>query len=274
MMRGRANRSVERAARHFHSILRGDVAPVQIIPVLDLLEGVVVRAVGGIRSNYRPVVSQLVDETSALAVAGAFRRALGLARLYLADLDAILNQRPNLGAYRALCDDGFEVMVDAGIRSVDEARAVLAAGATAVVAGLETISGPALLGALCVECGPERVVFSLDLRGGIPLGELALWETTDPFEIARRAVEWGVGRMIVLDLASVGVGSGVSTRDLCLRIRATFPELELTTGGGVRQIDDLRWLNEAGIDGVLMASALHDGRITRHDIEALRTAEG
>ena len=246
----------------------------QMIPVLDLLEGVVVRAVGGIRGNYRPVVSQLVEETSALAVARAFRTAFGLEVLYLADLDAILDQRPNVDAYRGLREDGFQVMVDAGVRSVDDARAVLAAGATSVVAGLETIPGPALLGALCVECGPDCVVFSLDLRRGVPLGELALWETKDPFEIARRAVELGAGRMIVLDLASVGVGSGISTRDLCLRIRRAYPELELTTGGGVRQTDDLRWLSDAGIDGVLVASALHDGRITRRDIESLRVVEG
>lgn len=241
----------------------------QILPVLDLLESVVVRAVGGVRGNYRPVVSQLVGETSALAVARAFRSQLGLDRLYLADLDAILHRHPNLDSYRLLRDDGFELMVDAGVRSIDDARAVIVAGASAAIIGLETIPGPELLAELFRELGPDQIVFSLDLRAGVPLGSLAPWGTEDPFEIAARSIDLGVRRMIVLDLLAVGSGNGVSTHALCRRIRTSFPELELITGGGVQQISDLQRLAEAGIDGVLVASALHDGRITRHDLERL-----
>jgi len=243
---------------------------VQILPVLDLLEGVVVRAIGGIRGNYRPVVSQLVSEPSALAVAGAFRTELGLNALYLADLDAILHRHPNLDAYGALRDDRFELMIDAGVRSSDDARAVLVAGATAAVVGLETIPGPELIAELRRGVGSEHFVFSLDLRAGVPMGELAPWGTEDPFEIAARSIDLGVRRMIVLDLAGVGAGSGVSTHALCLRIRESFPDLELITGGGVRRIGDLQRLADAGIDGALVASALHDGQITRHDLESLR----
>jgi len=245
---------------------------VQIFPVLDLLDGVVVRAVGGMRGNYRPVVSQLVRETSALAVARAFRSQLGLDRLYLADLDAILHRRPNFEAYTVLRDDGFRLMVDAGVRSIVDARAVLSAGATAAIAGLETIPGPELLDELCREIGPDEIVFSLDLRAGLPMGMLSPWGTEDPFEIAARSIDLGVRRMIVLDLASVGAGTGVSSRELCLRIRETYPGLELITGGGVRQVTDLNWLKDAQIDGALVASALHDGQITRRDLEAVRAA--
>jgi phosphoribosylformimino-5-aminoimidazole carboxamide ribotide isomerase len=45
--------------------------------------------------------------------------------------------------------------------------------------------------------------------------------------------------------------------------------LHLVTGGGVRDIADLTRLVELGVQGVLVASALHDGRITREDVEWL-----
>jgi phosphoribosylformimino-5-aminoimidazole carboxamide ribotide isomerase len=61
--------------------------------------------------------------------------------------------------------------------------------------------------------------------------------------------------------------SGVTTTELCRKLLAEFPGLTLITGGGVRDVEDLVVLAGAGIDAVLLASALHDGRISRTDIE-------
>jgi phosphoribosylformimino-5-aminoimidazole carboxamide ribotide isomerase len=66
----------------------------------------------------------------------------------------------------------------------------------------------------------------------------------------------------VLDLADVGSGTGGSTADLCQAILRRFPELRVITGGGVRGKDDvLRW-QRIGVSDLLVASALHDGRLT------------
>src|SRR5260370_41727564 len=74
----------------------------QVLPVLDLLNGVVMRGGAGRRSEYRPVVSHLVASAEPLAVAEAFRTHFGLNELYLADLDAIAGRELSLPAYRAL----------------------------------------------------------------------------------------------------------------------------------------------------------------------------
>jgi phosphoribosylformimino-5-aminoimidazole carboxamide ribotide isomerase len=76
--------------------------------------------------------------------------------------------------------------------------------------------------------------------------------------------------MIVLDLADVGVSRGTGTLDLVRRLRSAHPQLELTAGGGVRGIDDLRQLADAGCDAALVASALHDGRITPDEVRWLQ----
>ena len=68
----------------------------------------------------------------------------------------------------------------------------------------------------------------------------------------------------MLDLDRVGSGEGVDF-GLLKKIRRHFKR-SLLVGGGVRNIDDLLKLKEMGIDGVLLATALHSGKIS---IEAL-----
>ena len=66
------------------------VARMRVVPVIDLKDGTAVHAVRGERERYRPVNSTLAgDDGDPLALARAFRSALGLDELYVADLDAI-----------------------------------------------------------------------------------------------------------------------------------------------------------------------------------------
>ena len=88
----------------------------KVIPVLDLLDGCVVRGVAGRRSEYRPIVSQRTGSSEPLVVARAIRDAFGLCEFYIADLDGILRHQPKLAVYRQLMDDGFQLLVDAGVR--------------------------------------------------------------------------------------------------------------------------------------------------------------
>jgi phosphoribosylformimino-5-aminoimidazole carboxamide ribotide isomerase len=236
---------------------------------MDLRGGVVVRGVAGKRETYRPVESRLCTGATAHEVAEAFRTHFGLEELYIADLDAILDSRPNIGIWQALQQAGFRLWIDAGVRTEADAEQVLAAGARAVIVGLETVPGPELLGRLCSRCGNDRVVFSLDLAQGRPLGDTSGWRSSDPYEIAAEAVEAGVRRMIVLDLAAVGVNEGPVSLALCGRLRDSFPELSLVTGGGMRGGSDLRLVRSARVAGVLVATALHNGGVTRADIEAV-----
>ena len=241
----------------------------RIIPVLDLLGSEVVRGVAGRRDEYRPVQSRLVEGSDALSVARAIRTEFALSQLYVADLDAILHQRPNHSILQVLCADRFSLLVDAGLRRCDDAGPIFDTGVDQVVAGLETLEGPNELAGLISRYGASRIVFSLDLRDGRSLSNHSSWPSGDPFDIARAAVGAGCTQLIVLDIARVGTGGGVSTLRLCEKIRHTLPEVSLITGGGVRGVEDLHTLQRVGVDGVLVASALHDGSITRADLEAL-----
>lgn len=240
----------------------------RIIPVLDLLNGIVVRGVAGERDRYRPVESVLTDSAEPLVVAAALRDAYGFEELYVADLDGILNRRPNLDVVRNLREAGFRCHVDAGVRSLTDARMLVESGSESVIVCLETEPKRVLLQRLLAAFGAERLIFSLDLKSGRPQGSLDGVGQNDALNIARRVREYGFRRLIVLDLAAVGVDGGPATIELCGRLRRDPANLEIITGGGVRSLADLDDLEAAGVDAVLMASALHAAKFTRDSLRA------
>jgi phosphoribosylformimino-5-aminoimidazole carboxamide ribotide isomerase len=233
--------------------------------------GVVVRGVGGRRHEYRPIVSRLTPSSAPLEIARAFRGHLGCDELYLADLDAIGGTEPALELYDGLRREGFALWVDAGVRDAAQARTLAAAGVERVVIGLETVRGPAELARACADLG-ERVVFSLDLKGGEPLGDQSGLQAADARGIAGRAIASGVGRLLVLDLLRVGEGGGLGTEALCATLAKDYPGVEVAAGGGVRDVSDLRRLRDCGVRTVLIASALHNRAIDRDDLDELRAS--
>src|SRR5687768_17360169 len=91
----------------------------RVIPVIDVLGGKVVRAVGGRRDEYRPVESTLTRSTNPVEVADAVIQAAGAVNLYVADLDAITGQAFDTGWVAELAD-AFPrtwVWLDQGLRT-------------------------------------------------------------------------------------------------------------------------------------------------------------
>lgn len=244
----------------------------RVLPVLDLKDRLVVRGVGGRRHEYRPVESRWSADARVSSVADGLRNAYGFRTAYVADLDAIAGGEPAWWAYEALLERGWSLLVDAGIADLARGEALAAwshAGERIerLIVGLESLPAMRLLEELLRRLTPARVVLSLDLRGGELLTPVADWRGQAPLEAARQLVRAGVRQMIVLDLASVGGGAGLSTLPLCRQLRGEFPELHLITGGGLRHADDLRQLAADGCcDAVLVASALHDGRLLPEEL--------
>jgi uncharacterized protein related to proFAR isomerase len=108
---------------------------------------------------------------------------------------------------------------------------------------------------------PPPLVLSIDLRDGrliSPRPELA---GRGPVAAGPLATGLGVRELIVIDLARVGSNSGPPLRAVA-ELAAALPGLAIYAGGGVRNDADLRALQSAGATGALVATALHEGRIT------------
>jgi len=248
----------------------------EIIPVIDLMEGQVVRGVGGRRSEYRPIVSRLVAGAEPAAIAEALTRHFHPAAVYVADLDAIIRGAPDYGAWQAIANRGLALWLDAGIGTAAAAAAVLAEArrrgiGLRLVIGLESLANERELAALAAASAGPRALFSLDLKAGRPLARCPELASLAPLEVARRATAAGFSDLIVLDLADVGTGGGTSTLALCRQIRQELECDLLVAGGGVRSVADLAALAKAGCDAAMVASALHDGTLSAADCEFART---
>jgi phosphoribosylformimino-5-aminoimidazole carboxamide ribotide isomerase len=264
-----------------------------ILPVVDLMGGQVVRGIAGRRAEYRPVAGVLAADARPATVARAFVEQLGLRAAYVADLDSSGGE-PDWNAYEAIAGCGLDLWVDAGVSDVSRAGRLAEFAAAGrplarIIVGLESLPHFDSLRDLVGAIGADRAVFSLDLNAGEPLlseqcrqasgGRQApgaiestaianRWANAprSPVDIAAFAVSCGVRSTIVLDLARVGVGQGISTNDLCRRIHSRFPDLDLISGGGVRDRADLRALADCGCRAALVASALHDGKLSASDL--------
>lgn len=242
----------------------------RVIPVIDLLGGIVVRGVAGNRSAYQPLQSRITSSTAPPQVALDLVTATSASVLYVADLDAIQTGTRSIDCYQQIAASGARLWLDAGITSSAVAEELFASLedrkiAADLVIGLESISTLEEFHQLArfnQSVASSRSIFSLDLRHGLPLTTIDAWQKLSPQEIAQHATKAGFSRLILLDLAGVGVGGGIPTLSLAHELRKTCAApVELIVGGGVRSTSDLYEAAGACADGVLVASALHSRAI-------------
>lgn len=233
-----------------------------VLPVIDLKRGQVVQAIAGNREQYAALRSRIVDSIHPGRVAKAMCEQVASQDIYVADLDAIDGQAPDFNGCTAIENSGAEVWLDAGTGTTDSVRRLLSRlpKLRRVVVGLESLPSLRDLETLLAAIGPERFVFSLDLRNGLPITKDRTGQRMSAESIAAYAIEEGISSIIVLDLATVGSqGGGDETIDLCRNIRSRHLDVEIISGGGVRHADDVRRFVEAGCNRVLVSSALHAG---------------
>lgn len=234
----------------------------QIIPVIDLLAGQVVRAVRGERSTYRPVRSDLCASAEPVAVARALLDYTGADTLYLADLDALTGgalQAPVIADLLAALPD-ITFWLDGGFSdrsALDVLTASVLSPAAAnrliPVFASESLASPEAAQNCLAD--PARAILSLDRRGDELPDRAACWTTPSLWP----------QRLIVMTLDRVGANAGPDL-DTLAAIRRRAPQATLVGAGGIRDEADLVAAGAAGADAWLIASALHDRRLERRPI--------
>jgi phosphoribosylformimino-5-aminoimidazole carboxamide ribotide isomerase len=222
----------------------------EVIPVLDLKRGVVVHARMGRRDQYRPIETPLASTSSPLDVARGLLAIHPFETFYIADLDAIEHAGDNDAALTHLKTElpNLVFWVDNGVADLARANSWLDAGLGNLVLGSESQRDGSLVRRLSRD---DRVILSLDYRGDAFLGPAAMLSD---------AADWP-GKIIAMTLARVGSANGPDL-DRLSAIRARAPDKLIYAAGGVRDPSDLAALRRAGIAGALVASSLHNGKLT------------
>jgi phosphoribosylformimino-5-aminoimidazole carboxamide ribotide isomerase len=230
-----------------------------IIPVVDFLHGHVVRAVAGQREYYQPVQCPWAESTNLAGVLLGLLERVGNRTAYIADLTAIMagKSKPSFDLSRLITETLADVWLDCGLTADDLPLATLPEQVRPVV-GSESFRMTSNLPKLHDEWRKRRPIISLDLLHG----QLLQPATDTPLSAVyylSKMIDRGYAAVIVLDLAAVGGNRGPSTLELCRFMRRQYPTLELYTGGGIRNRDDVGRLLDVGVNGVLVSSALYSG---------------
>jgi cyclase len=239
----------------------------RVIPCLDVANG---RVVKGTR------FVDLVDEGDPPELAERYA-AEGADELVFLDISAAPEGRGTLldiverTARRAF----IPLTVGGGVRSVEDMRDVLRAGADKVSLNTAAVADPGLIAACAARFGRQAVVVAIDARGR---GDRSGWEVVvkggrestalDAVGWAVRSVELGAGELLVTSIDRDGTRSGYDT-DLLRAITGRVEVPVIASGGAAGPADFVAAIRDGGADAVLAASIFHR-RI--HSIAAVKRA--
>ncbi|BCM24932.1 HisA/HisF-related TIM barrel protein [Methyloradius palustris] len=228
----------------------------KIIPVIDLLDGQVVHAKLGDRQNYQAIISTLCDSSEPLDIVHALMRLYRFDRLYIADLNAIQKHGNHLQIITEIQHHypKLEIWLDAGF-SVLEATFVWADLDIRLVVGTESLIDIADYHAIMKDDAAKEIVLSLDFKQDGYHGPLALLHEPSLWP----------KNVIIMSLPKVGSGLGPDIKKLSEFVIKN-PQHHFYAAGGVRHAKDLLELHKLGIQGALVASAIHSGLLNQKSI--------
>jgi len=247
------------------------VRTIRIIPCLDVDGGRVVKGVNfvGLRDAGDPVEL------------AARYDAEGADELVFLDITASSDARETTVDMAARVAEQVFIpfTIGGGIRSVDDARRLLRAGADKVSVNTSAVDRPELVSELAVEFGSQCVVVAIDARrrddgtaevythgGRTPTG-------LDVIEWARRVEELGAGEILLTSMDRDGTKLGFDC-ELTAAV-ADAVNIPVIASGGVGSVEHLvQGVTEGGADAVLAASIFHFGEHTIAEAKAAMAAAG
>ncbi|SFJ29175.1 cyclase [Sphingomonas sp. NFR04] len=243
----------------------------RVIPCLDVANGRVVKGVNFV---------ELRDAGDPVEQARAYDAA-GADELCFLDITASHEARGTiLDVVRRTAEVCFmPLTVGGGVRSVDDARALLLAGADKVAVNSAAVSRPEVVAEIADRMGSQCVVASVDARR---TGE-GRWEVfthggrretgIDAVEHALRLAELGAGELLVTSMDRDGTRDGYDL-DL-IRTIADQVTVPVVASGGVGGLDDLvAGIRDGHASAVLAASIFHFGQATIAEAHAALAAAG
>jgi len=228
-----------------------------IIPAIDLQQGQCVRLRQG-QFNQSTVYPQ-----SAIDLAGYYREC-GAHHLHVVDLDgARQGEICQLDLIRDLHAAEVCLQAGGGIRSLESAKACLAAGINKLVIGSIAITNLQLTHAIIDYAGAENIVLALDINwiDQRPMPAIHGWQTSsdrDLWQVCTDYQQSGIQTILCTNIACDGMMQGP---DLALYQQAIerFPEINWQASGGIRDESDIEALAEMGVHAVILGRTLYEG---------------
>ena len=226
----------------------------RVIPAIDLKNRKCVSLVQGIPGTER------VSLDDPLGIAARWVNE-GARVLHLIDLDgAIEGQRLNGSIIESIVKKfNVETQIGGGIRSKEDAAALLALGADRVILGTAAVNNPSLVEELSPEFGSERIMVALDSKNGkVTTHGWAKRSVYTPVELGRKFEELGAGSILFTDINTEGLLKGVNpvpTKELVEALN-----IPVIASGGITTLSDIEVIKRTGAKGVVVGAALYVGK--------------
>ncbi|MDO9051534.1 MAG: HisA/HisF-related TIM barrel protein [Methylotenera sp.] len=229
----------------------------QVIPVIDLLNGVVVHAKKGGRQHYQAIQSSLTTSSQPLDIVAALLDLFPFEQLYIADLNAIQKlekiDTSNYNVIESIAQQfpHLKLWVDAGVSNNIELN-IWKNLDIRIVLGSENFVHLSNFTSLNRD---HDFVLSLDF---MPQGYQG------PMELLTQQQLWPQD-VIVMSLENVGANQGVNSA-LLKEIVGKANSCNVYAAGGIRGSEDLAQLKKMGVHGALVATALHLGQLSKSEL--------
>jgi phosphoribosylformimino-5-aminoimidazole carboxamide ribotide isomerase len=230
----------------------------EIIPAIDLRGGQVVRLRQGDFDRETTYGSDPVGVAIRCADAG-------VRWLHVVDLDGARSGAPmNDAVVRAIVTavgERLSVEVAGGLRTPATVRACLDAGAARAVIGTAAVHDPGSMAHLIAMHGSERIAVALDVRDGLAVGDgWVPGARGTPADAALKALT-ALG-VATFEVTAIDRDGGMEGPDLPLYRRLVgLGGGAITASGGIRSIEDLRAVRDAGCVGAIVGRAFLDGSL-------------
>lgn len=232
-----------------------------IIPAIDIINGKCVRLTKG---DY---AKQKIYNSNPVEVAKTFADA-GFKRLHIVDLDgAKAGKLMNLAVLEKIAA-ATNMIIDfgGGVKQIPDVMAVLNAGAGMVTIGSLAVQEPDKLQSWLIQFGANHFFIGADvldervkISGWLQDGGISIFDFLDKMQ------KIGVTNIFCTDIAKDGMMQGPATV-LYKRIMQKYPNMLLTASGGVSRLDDVKKLEEAGCNGVIIGKAIYENLVTPDEL--------
>lgn len=239
----------------------------KIIPVIDILDGVVVHGTEGKRDSYEPIDSILTNSHKPLDIVRIFENKLGTNKLYIADLNSIAYEGNNFQLVEKLskkCD--AELFLDAGIEKISDLKYDVFNKVDNIIIATESVKSLDTIKKAKNAYKDKNIIVSIDMKKDKIIHNLH--ENINSIEeILNKLIDIGINSFILLDISKVGTMSGLNNKIKDVIKKFSSNEIKFITGGGIRNIKDVQKLEKVNISGLLIASAIHNGNINSENIK-------
>jgi len=226
-----------------------------IIPAVDMMGGKCVRLVQGDPMKLKVYFDNPLEAAKLLESQGA-------EIIHLIDLDAALGSGQNMETIEKILKRlRVKVQIGGGIRTLEKAETLLKFGAHRVIFGTTAVQNPALIEEAVRRYGSPRIAVAIDERKG----KVAFHGWKDRSEIgyldfAHSLETMGVGTIIFTSTGVDGTLKGPQVEKIARLVETV--KVPVIASGGIASLNDLVRLAETGVDGMVIGTALYEGKFT------------